>query len=62
LATNTTSDVTKVYWYVNNRFYKASDANDKVFFIPEEGPVKISCSDDKGRNRDVWITVRYVNL
>ena len=62
LATHTPNDVTKVYWYINNRFYKSSDARSKIFFMPDEGPVKISCSDDKGRNRDVWITVKYVNL
>lgn len=62
LSTNTGNDVTKVYWYINNRFYKASDAKTKQFFIPDEGPVKISCTDDKGRNRDIWIQVRYVNL
>ena len=62
LSINTGNDVTKVYWYINNRFYKASDAKTKQFFIPDEGPVKISCTDDKGRNRDIWIQVRYVNL
>ena len=62
LASNTGNDVSKVYWYINNQFYKASDARTKQFFIPEEGPVKISCTDDKGRNKDIWIQVRYVNL
>jgi penicillin-binding protein 1C len=62
LSTNTGNDISKVYWYINNRFYKSSDAKTKQFFIPEEGPVKISCTDDKGRNRDIWIQVRYVNL
>ena len=62
LACNTSNDVTKVYWYVNNKFIKASEAKDRQFFIPEEGPVKISCTDDKGRNRDIWIRVKYVNL
>ena len=55
-------DVTKVYWYINNQFYKTSSAGDKQFFTPEEGSIKISCTDDKGRNKDIWITVRYVNL
>ena len=41
---------------------KASTAAEKQFFVPDEGPVKISCTDDKGRNRDIWITVKYVNL
>ena len=62
LSTNTANDVSKVYWYINNQFYKASDARTKQFFIPEEGPVKISCTDDKGRNRDIWIQVKYVKM
>lgn len=62
LVCKTANDVSKVYWYINNKFYKASSAGEKQFFIPEEGPVKISCTDDKGRNRNVWIRVRYVAL
>lgn len=62
LTCQTGNDVQQVYWYINNRFYKSSNAKTKQFFVPEEGPVKISCTDDKGRNRDVWIRVRYVNL
>ena len=56
------NDVNKVYWYINNQFFKTSQAGVKQFFIPEEGRVKISCTDDKGRNRDIWIRVKYVNL
>ena len=55
-------DAGRLYWYINNRFYKSCSIGEKQFFVPEEGPVKISCTDDKGRNRDVWIKVRYVNL
>ncbi len=62
LICKTANDVSKVYWYINNKFYKSSNAGEKQFFIPEEGPVKISCTDDKGRNRDIKITVTYVNL
>lgn len=62
LVCRTANDVDKVYWYINNKFYKAGDAKTKQFFMPDEGPIKISCTDDKGRNRDVWIRVRYVNL
>lgn len=62
LTCQTGNDVSKVYWYINNRFYKTADVKTKQFFIPEEGPVKISCTDDKGRNRDVWIRVRYINM
>jgi penicillin-binding protein 1C len=62
LTCYTGNDVSKVYWYINNQFYKSTSANAKQFFIPQEGPVKISCTDDKGRNRDIWIRVKYVNL
>ncbi len=62
LVCKTANDVSKVYWYINNRFYKSCNSGEKQFFIPEEGPVKISCTDDKGRNRDIKITVKYVNL
>jgi penicillin-binding protein 1C len=62
LTCKTANDVSKVYWYINNRFYKSCNAGEKQFFIPEEGLVKISCTDDKGRNRNIKITVRYVRL
>jgi penicillin-binding protein 1C len=62
LTCQTGNDVSKVYWYINNRFYKTTPAKTKQFFVPEEGPVKISCTDDKGRNRDIWIRVKFVNL
>ena len=62
LKARTASDVSKVYWYINNQFYKATAPGEKQFFVPGEGPVKISCTDDKGRNRDIWIRVKYVDL
>ena len=62
LVCKTANDVNKVYWYIDNKFYKSSNAGEKQFFVPNEGPVKISCTDDKGRNRDIKIMVKYVNL
>ncbi|THU32018.1 penicillin-binding protein 1C [Niastella caeni] len=62
LSCNVGNDVHKVYWYINNQFYKSGEAHNRQFFIPEEGPVKISCTDDKGRNRDIWIRVKYIDL
>lgn len=62
LVCKTANDVSKVYWYINNQFYKSGAAGDKQFFVPGEGPVKISCTDDKGRNRNIWIRVKFVNL
>jgi penicillin-binding protein 1C len=62
LTAHTSGDVSKVYWYINDHFYKTANAGQKQFFTPTEGPVKISCTDDKGRNRDVRISVRFVKL
>jgi penicillin-binding protein 1C len=62
LMANTGNDVSKVYWYINNQFYKITSAGEKQFFVPAEGAVKISCTDDKGRNKNIWITVKYVSL
>ena len=62
LRCRVSNDVGNVYWYINDKFYKAGEAGSKQFFIPDEGPVKISCTDDKGRNKNIWIRVRYVNL
>ena len=62
LNCHSSNDVNKIYWYINNRFYKIAGAGSRQFFVPQEGPVKISCTDDKGRNRDIWIRVRYVDL
>ncbi len=62
LSCHVSGEVKTVYWYINNVFYKKSDAHERLFFKPEEGKVKISCTDDKGRNSDVWVTVKYVSL
>ncbi len=62
LAAHTGSDVTKIYWYINDQFYKTSAPGEKQFFMPQEGNVKISCTDDKGRNRNIRINVKYIDL
>ncbi len=62
LQSKTANDVSKVYWYINDKFFKSSNAGEKQFFVPAEGPVKISCTDDKGRNRNVKVTVKFVDL
>jgi penicillin-binding protein 1C len=62
LAAAVSGDVGRLHWYINDRYYKSAAAGEKLFFLPEEGPVKISCTDDKGRNRDIRIQVRRVSL
>lgn len=53
------NDVRQHYWYVNDRFVGACEPSETVFLKPLAGTSKISCSDDKGRNRDIRISVRF---
>ncbi|MEO7311515.1 MAG: penicillin-binding protein 1C [Chitinophagaceae bacterium] len=62
LTCQAAGDVNKVYWYINNQFFKSGDPKAKLFFMPQEGPNKISCTDDQGRNRDIWVKVKLVAL
>jgi penicillin-binding protein 1C len=58
LTCNVANEVKKVYWYINDRFYQAAAVGQKVFFRPPRGQVKISCSDDQGRNTNAVIQVQ----
>lgn len=51
-------DVRQVYWYVNDQFVQKTDPATRLFTRLPRGKVKISCSDDLGRNTDVWVEVR----
>ena len=60
LAFTATSDVSKVYWYINDKFFREAVSGQKLFFKPAAGQVKISCSDDKGRNTDILVKVSFL--
>ncbi len=60
LSCHTHNEVKKVFWYINDKFYKSCEATEKIFFTPKAGRLKISCSDDQGRNSDIVITVSYM--
>jgi len=62
LSCHAANDVEKIFWYVNDKFYKAVEPSERIFFEPPEGKVKISCSDDKGRNTDIHIYVKYMSF
>ncbi|MBN1952734.1 MAG: penicillin-binding protein 1C [Bacteroidales bacterium] len=62
LSCQTSNDVQEVFWYINKKYYDKCKADEKLFFLPNEGKVEISCSDDKGRNSSVWITVKYTSF
>ena len=59
LSANVASDVKKVFWYINDKLLTQADSKSPVFYEPEEGKIKISCSDDKGRNTNIEIDVVF---
>jgi len=56
----TKSDVKKVYWYINKKYYKDSEPFKKIFFYPTPGTLEIICVDDKGRKSKSIITVKKI--
>jgi len=58
LSCQAANNVEEVFWYVNDKLYQKSSPTEAVFMSPPPGRVKISCSDDKGRNSDIWIEVK----
>lgn len=60
LSATVDNQVDTVYWFINDRLYTRAKAGERVFFKPSnKGRHKISCSDDRGRNSDIWVTVEY---
>ncbi|MEL7534833.1 MAG: penicillin-binding transpeptidase domain-containing protein, partial [Bacteroidota bacterium] len=51
-------EVHTVYWYINDRFISAASPNESLFKQLPPGKVKISCSDDKGRNNHIFIQTK----
>jgi penicillin-binding protein 1C len=60
LSCHSENDVNTVYWYLNDEFLESSDPEKPVFVEPPEGGIKISCVDDKGRNTDIRIKVKFL--
>lgn len=60
LACTAANDVHKVYWYINDKFFAETKANQKMFFSAPSPILKISCTDDKGRNTNIEIKVRFI--
>ena len=59
LTCHAANDVRQVHWFVNDKFLRSALPEERIFFMPERGAVKISCSDDKGRNSNIWISVGW---
>ncbi|HSW56012.1 MAG TPA: hypothetical protein VLH59_13065, partial [Ignavibacteriaceae bacterium] len=47
------------YWYVNEEFIKKTKPGERLFFIPEEKELKITCLDDKGRDGSVNVSIKF---
>ena len=60
LGCSAENGVSRVFWYLNDKLYKSAKPSEKVFFRPKAGSYKISCSDDRGRNSDVFIKVSFI--
>lgn len=58
LTAQAANDVLHISWYINNTFIKTVNKNEPVFIKPPLGKIKISCTDDKGRNTDSWVVVK----
>jgi penicillin-binding protein 1C len=53
------NDVQTVYWFANDHLIRAAAPAERLFFTPQRGEVKISCSDDKGRTTTMWVRVGW---
>jgi penicillin-binding protein 1C len=60
LSAQAANDVQTVSWYVNDDFIKSENKNTPIFIAPSTGKLKISCTDDKGRNVDTYIEVKGI--
>ncbi|OHX66558.1 penicillin-binding protein 1C [Flammeovirga pacifica] len=50
-------DVSYIYWYVNDQFVQKIERGQTLFHNFSYGQNKISCTDDKGRNTEIYIFV-----
>ncbi|GAB3017471.1 penicillin-binding protein 1C [Niabella terrae] len=60
LSCTAAGDATRIYWYINDKFLGQCAKTDKIVFIPVDRKIKISCTDDKGRNANIHITVKFI--
>jgi penicillin-binding protein 1C len=62
LSCQAANDAERVFWYINDKFFKQTAKEEDIFFSPPEGSLKISCSDDLGRNTTITITVKHTDM
>lgn len=52
-------DISKHFWYVNNRYIGKTGNSGKMFYTPVEGSNKIICINNLGSESQIKITVKY---
>ncbi|WP_448517838.1 penicillin-binding protein 1C [Rhodoflexus sp.] len=57
LSCRVANDVNEVFWYIDDKFYRRARPQEAVFFTPQPGRRKISCTDDKGISTTIEIRV-----
>ncbi len=58
LSCNVSSDVHKVYWFVDDVLIGESEVGKRLFYSPKSGKQRITCTDDMGRSSSLMIEVR----
>ncbi|XWW47642.1 penicillin-binding protein 1C [Fibrella sp. USSR17] len=58
LTCQAANDVQRVYWYLNDKLYRAAKPTETLFFTPTPGTLTVSCADDKGRVSRVRVLIK----
>ncbi|WP_310589044.1 penicillin-binding protein 1C [Fibrella forsythiae] len=58
LTCQAANDVRRVYWYLNEKLYRAAKPTETLFFTPTPGTLTIACADDKGRVSRVRVLIK----
>ncbi|MCS6969320.1 MAG: penicillin-binding protein 1C [Bernardetiaceae bacterium] len=57
LSCQVANDVSRVFWYVDDKFYCSASPQATVFFSASVGKHKISCTDDQGMSTSIQVQV-----
>ena len=49
LVASAASGAHELYWFIDGELYKKAKPGERIFYIPEAGIHKLTCSDDEGR-------------
>jgi penicillin-binding protein 1C len=59
LSAKSSSGIDKIYWFINNKFFKKCNSGEVIIWIPEESnKYKITCIDANGNSSELNTTVK----